>query len=538
MPNKNSKNTLQLDLSVLLLKMDPAWISFLDAEGISWATVNSDDLIKNHTASVFVLPKGTPKSIAENCYALALKGACLICEPDTEPVMHLDEIHYCKMPYDDQNFCGLEDKNNSRAIRVKRGKLGQGTVFCLPFCLRPLWESWGRARRFVNVGNGQLIYEEMSAIVKKNVRRVVIEIIKQAFFRQGLPFTHKWYFPGKNRSVLCFRGDADGGPKENFKCWLDAVRPFSTSTSVFFCTSKYTHKKDLIVAAANAGLEVGSHNHWHIVFPDRFTNSKSLIRAETVLNSADQHPTGFVAPAFFWHPSLYHLLEQRGYLYASSFRVNHDGIPYFPVVNGRIGKVLEIPYHCLGDRFPVSNIPLDGEISRRFFETLIKKKYSAGEPMFLYGHPDIKGRMGTSPELVRFILETAMSYSDVKPLQLSPYAKWWRQRTDLKVESFYDVKSSRVGFRNESRLSPKLPDLMVRVEFPNGESYLADPNLYAPKGLPRDEMVTFSPLYLPNAYDVGEVVYKRPDLITPWHSWRNRRMIRRFAEAYWQVYRS
>lgn len=523
-----------------MTKRDPAWISLLDAEGISWTEVNwSDDLIKNNTAAVFVLPKDTPKKLAENCYALALRGASLICEPDTEPVMHLDQIDYCKMPYEDHNFCGLEDKNNSRAISVKRGRLGKGTVFCLPFCLKALWESWGRARRFINVGNGQSIYEEMSATVKKNVRRVIVEIIKQAFFRQGLPFIHKWYFPGENRSVLCFRGDADGGPKENFQCWLDAVRPFSTCTSVFFCTSKYIHKKDLIIAAANAGLEVGSHNHWHIVFPDRFTNSKSLIRAETVLNSAGLHPTGFVAPAFFWHPSMYQLLEERDYLYASSFRVNHDGIPYYPLVNGRIGKVLEIPYHCLGDRFPVSNIPLDGETSRRFFETLIKKKYLAGEPMFLYGHPDIKGRMGTSPELVRFIFETAMSYSDVKPLQLSPYADWWRKRTDLKIEGFYDINSSRVAFRNESGLTPKLPDLMIRIEFPNGESYLADPNLSASKGLSSDEMVSFAPLQLPDACDIGEVVYKgQDDLPASWLDWRSRRTIRRFAEAYYQVYRS
>ncbi|NIA11340.1 MAG: hypothetical protein GWP10_16840 [Nitrospiraceae bacterium] len=111
------------------------------------------------------------------------------------------------------------------------------------------------------------------------------------------------------------------------------------------------------------------------------------------------------------------LLEEEGYQYSSCFGVNHDSIPYFPVVAKRLGSVLEIPYHCLGDRFPRFDIPLDSDTARQFFRKLIEKKHAAGEPMLLYGHPDIEGRMGTAPLLLRLILESALSHSDVKPWQ-------------------------------------------------------------------------------------------------------------------------
>ena len=68
-------------------------------------------------------------------------------------------------------------------------------------------------------------------------------------------------------------------------------------------------RQDLIARARDLGIEIGSHNHWHIVFPDRRTNARSLMRAERLLTSLGCRPRGFVAPAYFWHPTLYHLLE-------------------------------------------------------------------------------------------------------------------------------------------------------------------------------------------------------------------------------------
>jgi hypothetical protein len=454
-------------LSVHLAHADQAWISLLNSEGVAW-TAGPNGFSQDHLPSVLVLPADTSTELVQECCKLVLLGASAICEPEIWSAEHLERVQVWQMPYENDRFCGLDSSTHGNAVAIERGALGQGLVFRLPFRLQPLWADRRRARHFVAIGDGQTIYEDMAAVVKKNVRRVVVDVIKQAFFERGLPYVHKWYFPGRNRSVLCFRGDADGGTRENFQRWLDAVRPFASCTSVFFCTSQYLHKRDLITAAASAGLEVGSHNHWHIVFPDRPTNRISLFRAQQVLSQACHRPRGFVAPAHFWHPTLYRLLEEEGYQYSSCFGVNHDGIPYFPVVANRLGSVLEIPYHCLGDRFPRFDIPLDSDTTRRFFRKLIEKKHAAGEPMFLYGHPDIEGRMGTAPRLLRLILETALSHSDVKPWHLSEYAAWWRRRGQCRVNYWYDSEAERLACEFAPRQTATDEDLRIRVEFSGG----------------------------------------------------------------------
>lgn len=518
-------------LRIHLAHRDPAWISLLGTEGVAW-TGGPINLSSDNPPPVLILPTDTPAEVARNCRVLVSAGATAICEPGSWAGERLDQPDTWRMPYERECFCGLDGPKHGNAVEIEIGTLGMGMVFRLPFRLQPLWADRRRARRFVAIGDGQTIYEDMAAVVKKNVRRVIVDVIKRAFFERGLPYVHKWYFPGRNRSVLCFRGDADGGPRENFQRWLDTVRPFASCTSVFFCTNQYLHKRDLITAAASAGLEVGSHNHWHIVFPDRQTNRISLFRAQQVLSQACHRPNGFVAPAYFWHPTLYRLLEEQGYQYSSCFGVNHDGIPYFPVVANRLGSVLEIPYHCLGDRFPRFDIPLDSDTTRRFFRNLIEKKHAAGEPMFLYGHPDIEGRMGTAPRLLRLILETALSHSDVKPWHLSEYAAWWRRRGQCRVNCWYDSEAEKLACEFATRQTAADEDLRIRVEFSEGETYLVRPTDCPPPGQPRKILTRFQPAQMPAADDVGEVVYRGPDSPPA----PRRRTIRRFLRAYSQVY--
>ena len=54
----------------------------------------------------------------------------------------------------------------------------------------------------------------------------------------------------------------------NGRAWelSDAVADVSHCASLFFCTGRYVDKQDLIAKARDLGIEVGSHNHWHIVF--------------------------------------------------------------------------------------------------------------------------------------------------------------------------------------------------------------------------------------------------------------------------------
>ncbi|MCK4786294.1 MAG: hypothetical protein KAV87_21230, partial [Desulfobacteraceae bacterium] len=198
-------------LSIHLASADLGWISLLGSEGSIW-TGGQIDLLREHLPLVLILPSDTSDEVSKKCHELVLAGATAICEPGVWKGERIDYPIFWKMPYERECFSGLDCLDQSNAIEIEVGALGRGMLFRLPFRLQPLWADRRRARRFVAIGDGQTIYEDMAAVVKKNVRRVVVDVIKRAFFERGLPYVHKWYFPGRNRSVLCLRGDADGGP--------------------------------------------------------------------------------------------------------------------------------------------------------------------------------------------------------------------------------------------------------------------------------------------------------------------------------------
>src|SRR5690606_33386809 len=56
----------------------------------------------------------------------------------------------------------------------------------------------------------------------------------------------------------------------------------------------------------------------------------------------------------------------------------------------------------------------------------IEDKYHAGEPVFLYGHPD--GRLGRYPDVLRSALDAAAGYSGLWRIDRTTIARWWAQR--------------------------------------------------------------------------------------------------------------
>ncbi|GAG93769.1 unnamed protein product, partial [marine sediment metagenome] len=181
-------------LTLRLVSTDPAWISLLDAEGVAW-TDGTNRSLADVVPAVMIIPQDTPAILAREFRGLVAKGAAAVCEPGVWPAERLNQMPAWRMPYENECFCGLDSKEDSRAVEVQRGTLGRGMVFRLPFRLCDLWADRRLARRFIALGNGDTIYEDMAAVVKKNVRRVIVEILKHAFFGQELPYVHKWYYP-------------------------------------------------------------------------------------------------------------------------------------------------------------------------------------------------------------------------------------------------------------------------------------------------------------------------------------------------------
>lgn len=512
---------------------DPAWLSLLESEGATWQPCAQ--CAERETPAVLIVPDRAPFSARRLCASLVARGAAAV----TERGKHLghDRVEGApwSFPYDNAQCRAVANPEEAPQLEVLRFRLGKGVVYSLPFRLADVWSDDRLDRQYVQIGStpGQFLHERMGAIIRRNVRRVIKLVLKRAFHEADLPFVRKWYWPGRRRSVFCFRGDADGGPRENVTRFLQVVKEHADCVSIFFCTSRYERKKDLITTTARQGIEVGSHNHWHIVFPEPFTNALSVRLAERLLTRVAGKPRGFVAPAYFWHPSLYRTLQARGYRYASAFAVSHDDWPFRPIVDGRIADLVEIPTHCLGDRFVRFGIGLDSQVPREFFERLIQKKYAAGEPMILYGHPDTPGRMGSAPGLVGHIIETARSYSDVWAAQLHEVADWWNCRRNAHLSCWYDPDRGHLacGLADGGRWCD--PRLTMSVEMPDGRFFLIPAADALGAGVRLDDYSPCAPLRTPKPTDVGEVVYKPSD---PQHGPTIKQVIKRYAKAYAEAY--
>jgi hypothetical protein len=519
-------------LNVCLASEENAWVSLLNSEGIFFEKFCTKSKL---IPLVVIVPSNAPKKICKKILSdFYSKNLSVISDSKYFNKKIFGEKESIKFPYDKENFCGLRKSDYSLSFDLHTVSKDKSKAFLLPFSLKSKWSSTKHDKRFIHIGGKEDIFEEMCSINKKNLFHVIRYVLKKAFFFQGLPYVHKWYYPENYRTVLSIRGDADGGPEKNLKKWLEALKSYFFFSSVFFCVEKYQSKADLIKETHEAGLEVGSHNFWHIIFKDYLTNFISLSRAEKLISTYAKKPLGFVFPAYFWHKSMYKALEKKGYLYSSSFGLSHDLLPYYPVIGKKQGKVLEIPFHCLGDRFVNFGIPLDSEKTKSFFKKLIKKKYDAGEPFFFYGHPDIEGRMGNNTVLLDFIIKEALSYEMVKPVQLSEFSKWWKNRVSAEAEVFFDKENNKLKkeIKNKEEFFKKLN---LRVESESGKAYFFGSDEWRKVG----ELNEFGSLKLPAPDDIGEMIYSnsnRDKTKIIFLSWKKRAKFKRFIKAYLKVY--
>ncbi|MDY0269728.1 hypothetical protein [Trichloromonas sp.] len=385
------------------------------------------------------------------------------------------------------------------------------------------------------------IWESLPLHSNKNIRELINNEIFITLQCSGLPLIQKWYWPNGCRSFFSFRADMDAGDETGLLRFVDTIRPWSKSLSLFVCGKAYVGKAHLLQEVVGLGSEVGNHTFVHYVFDDKKRNRKNLELTEDLLAGVGVVPKGYVGPASFWHPSMYDVLEEKGYQYASSFGVGHDDFPFFLSKNdSEAYSMVEIPFHCLGDRFPKFGLELGSEEVGRFFEQLLEKKYHSCEPMFIYGHPDMPGRMGDCPQLVKRICQKALSYEDVCTGNMADIAAWWRRRDSATANIEFDKVNNRV-FATDYQASP---DVFWSIQVTEDCKYLVSgQDLQA--GVSLDSLDSYKKIdlsHIPFA-KVGEVVDCPPEkenLRKRLGNWRReyqrkRKMIHQLNTTYKQV---
>ncbi len=517
---KDSSPIVPQKAKVIISKKNTAWESILDSEGVLWEYFHEQRL--HNDTPVFILPRDTSKN-KKVCSALVKQltaGCSIIEEPGVLSLKEAELFDLIRLP--DPNITPLEITKlpRKKTIMVKVYKINNSKIFELPFNLSDLWCKNKIKRLYVKTSEtGVLnIWENLPTISKKKLRRIIFLVLKRAFHAIGLPLVSKWYWPFDSRSVFCLRADMEGGQEKSLIRFFNNVQPWKKSLSIFICGQAYEKKKELLKKIAGLSCEIGNHTHTHYVYSSIVRNRPNLELTERILSEVGVTPSGYVGPASFWHASMYDLLHEKGYQYTSSFGVDHDNIPYFPVRNSKENyDLVEIPFHCLGDRFTKFGVRLDSTEVTNFFNRLIEKKYMAAEPMAIYGHPDMKGRLGDHPELVNKICKQALSLPDIWTGNMAELAQWWRTRHAVTAAIMIDSSSGTISgkdFNDET-------DISWSIYMPDGRWFL-EKSSSLKKGLRFDSLTPRTPLSSPKPSDIGEILLTSSniDLISVCRTWR------------------
>jgi hypothetical protein len=342
----------------------------------------------------------------------------------------------------------------------------------------------GSARFQWKIG-GVRVSEEIARIDKRALRRRLMAGLRSRLEAAGGVWIKLAAWPFPYRSAFNFRLDHDEFDADDFDAVLQAILGHESAVSHYVCGS--THEQEQAALLRLRGSDVGSHGYWHHTYYDPQDNLKNIRRGIEVLQKAGLDPSGYVAPHGRFNRGLLRALETLGVTHSSEFALAYDDVPFFPPQS----SVLQIPVHpvCLGLFLEAARLDQRrsgtekgaADAAAVHLSGVIEAKYHAGEPVFLYGHPD--SRLGRYPHVLRSTLDTAASYSGLWRTDRTTIARWWGQRTRLQFSVTRDAEGFHVVREGEEPI-----DFAPAIEFWRGEHLavlpLASPELrFSPEAL-------------------------------------------------------
>ncbi len=293
---------------------------------------------------------------------------------------------------------------------------------------------------------GLTVTEEIARVDRRALRRRILEQLRVEIERAGGVWLCVAAFPFPYRSALNFRIDYDQYDPTDFHTTLDTLAGYEQATSHFVNAAAYLPHDDAL--GRLRGLDVGSHGYRHHTYLTKEENLTNVRRGIETLRALQIEPSGFAAPHGRFNCGLLWALETLGVGHSSEFGLAYDELPFFPHDGfphdgfPHDGDLLQIPVHPVSLGLFLESVR--GEGPRRaaavqqavraaidYYRETARGKYRAGEPVFFYGHPT--GRLGTYPQVLRAVFDTADTFAAIWKTTLSKFAAWWRARDDVRL---------------------------------------------------------------------------------------------------------
>ncbi len=290
---------------------------------------------------------------------------------------------------------------------------------------------------------GLSVVERVARHPKARIRRRLIDQIRQAVTQSGGIWARLAPYPFPYRSAFNLRLDLDEPNLEDYERFAEARRPLDDCSTHFVSTGAYGGMARVLDDLR--GVDTQSHGHYHFVYREPEANRRNVERAHQILVDSGSSPEGFAGPHGRWNEGLDQVLEDLGYSYSSDFQLGYDDVPFYPWRGDRFSEVLQVPVHplCEGVFLEAGG---DARTVADHFIRVFRVKVEAGEPAFVYGHPE--RRLGRHPEIVSALAEAVGRESMLWRTTLTEFARWWRWRGERRWSV---LRSSRGSLRGPVR---------------------------------------------------------------------------------------
>ncbi len=315
---------------------------------------------------------------------------------------------------------GVTDSGDKAIVAAPRGR---GYCILLPFDVAQVLAGYASGPRQFPAETPRFPYDTVARTGRGEVRRLVANCLRFLLAHTGLPYTHLASVPAGSPSVFGFRVDTDFGPRQDLEAVARLADRVGMTFSWYVNVGAHAAHVDLFSDLARRGHDIQLHCLRHTVYPDYARNLENFKNGEATLSAAGLTPVGVVAPFGEWNPNLNRALEELKLAYSSEFCLAYDDLPFRPVVDGRLGKVLQVPIHpiCLGRL--VAARASTAQMAA-YFRSVIDLQVARREPCFLYDHPE---RIAQFSDVLAEVLQYGSDRCG-SVTTLTQFAQWWQRR--------------------------------------------------------------------------------------------------------------
>jgi hypothetical protein len=273
---------------------------------------------------------------------------------------------------------------------------------------------------------GYAVTERVAVHRRAEIRRRVVGRLRELVTSAGGVWARLSAFPFPYRSAFNLRVDLDEARPDDYFAFARARDEvgLDDATTHFVSTAAYGEHDEVLADLRR--LDTHSHGHHHVVYRESEANRVNLRRAIDRFSEAGIEGRGFAAPHGRWNPSLDAELEELGCPFSSEFQVGYDDLPFFPWIGSRRSSVLQVPVHPICEGLFLDAGAPDAIPVVKHFAAVVRAKIAAGEPAFVYGHPE--RRLGRSPEIIAALAAMIADEPLVWRVGLDAFVRWWRWR--------------------------------------------------------------------------------------------------------------